>query len=82
LIGSEDDSVRLARNFLLGVINDAIERGEIIAGIEASALAEALLVLVCGVGLYAGYIESPENLLALVGVMRKLLEGALQQPEP
>ncbi|HEX5254287.1 MAG TPA: helix-turn-helix domain-containing protein [Mycobacterium sp.] len=81
LIGSDDDSVRLARDFLLGVINDAIERGEIIAGVEASALTEALLVLVCGVGLYAGYIESPENLLALVGVMRQLLEGALRQPE-
>jgi AcrR family transcriptional regulator len=81
LVGSDDDSVRLARSFLLGVINDAIERGEIIAGIEASALTEALLVLVCGVGLYAGYIESPEHLLALVGVMRQLLEGALQQPE-
>lgn len=81
LIGSDDDSVRIARDFLRGVINDAIERGEIIAGIEASALAEALLVLVCGVGLYAGYVESPENLLALVGVMRQLLEGALRRPE-
>lgn len=81
LIGSDDDSVRIARDFLRGVINDAIERGEIIAGIEASALAEALLVLVCGVGLYAGYVESPENLLALVGVMRQLLEGAFRQPE-
>lgn len=81
LVGSDNDSVRLARDFLLGVINDAIERGEIIAGIEAWALTEALLVLVCGVGLYAGYIESPENLLALVGVMRQLLEGALRQPE-
>ncbi|OBK88874.1 TetR/AcrR family transcriptional regulator [Mycobacterium sp. 1165178.9] len=81
LIGSDDDSVRIARDFLRGVINDAIERGEIVAGIEASALAEALLVLVCGVGLYAGYVESPENLLALVGVMRQLLEGALRRPE-
>jgi len=81
LIGSDDDSVRIARDFLRGVINDAIERGEIIAGIEASALAEALLVLVCGVGLYAGYVESPENLLALVGVMRQLLEGAFRRPE-
>jgi TetR/AcrR family transcriptional regulator, repressor for uid operon len=80
LIGSDDDSVRLARDFLRAVINDAIERGEIVAGIDASALAEALLVLVCGVGLYAGYIEGPENLLALVGVMRQLLEGALRQP--
>ncbi|WP_082947532.1 TetR/AcrR family transcriptional regulator [Mycobacterium sp. E2479] len=80
LVGSDTDSVRIARNFLLGVINDAIERGEIIAGVEASALTEALLVLVCGVGLYAGYIESPENLLAIVGVMRQLLEGAFQKP--
>jgi AcrR family transcriptional regulator len=81
LAGTENDSIRLSRDFLLRIIHAAIERGEIIAGFEASALAEALLVLVCGVGLYAGYVQSPEGVLALVGVMRQLLEGALQQPE-
>lgn len=81
LIGIENDSVRLAREFLLRVVNEAIERGEIVTDIEASALVEALLVLVCGVGLYAGYVESPENLLALTGLMRRLLEGALRPPE-
>ena len=81
LIGSDNDSVRLARDFLLGVINDAIERGEIIAGIEASALTEALLVLISGVGLYAGYVESPEQMLAIVGVIRQLLEATFQHPE-
>ncbi|OBH63086.1 TetR family transcriptional regulator [Mycobacterium colombiense] len=78
LIGTDNNSVRISREFLLRVINEAIERGEIATDVEATVLAEALLVLVCGVGLYAGYVESPETLLALVGVMRGLLEGAFQ----
>lgn len=78
LIGTDNDSIRISREFLLRVINEAIERGEIVTDVEATVLAEALLVFVCGVGLYAGYVESPETLLALVGVMRGLLEGAFQ----
>lgn len=81
LTGTDNDSIRISREFLLSVINDAIGRGEIVTDVDATVLAEALLVLVCGVGLYAGYVESPETLLALVGVMRQLLEGALRKPE-
>ncbi|OBJ18533.1 TetR/AcrR family transcriptional regulator [Mycobacterium colombiense] len=81
LTGTDNDSIRISREFLLRVINDAIGRGEIVTDVDATVLAEALLVLVCGVGLYAGYVESPETLLALVGVMRQLLEGALRKPE-
>lgn len=81
LTGTDNDSVRISREFLLRVINEAIDRGEIVTDVDATVLAEALLVLVCGVGLYAGYVESPENLLALVGVMRGLLEGAFQRRE-
>lgn len=81
LTGTDNDSVRIARDFLLRVINEAIERGEIVADVDATVMAEALLVLVCGVGVYAGYVESPENLLALVGVMRQLLEAAFRKPE-
>lgn len=77
----ENDSVRVAREFLTRVTRDAIERGEIAADIDESALTEALLVLMCGVGLYAGYVQSPEALLAITGVLRRLLEGALQRPE-
>lgn len=79
---SENDSVRIARDFLTRVTRDAIERGEIAADVDASALTEALLVLMCGVGLYAGYVQSPDALLAITGMMRRLLEGALQRPEP
>jgi len=81
LAGTENDSVRIAREFLVRVVNGAIERGEIVTDIDTSALVEMQLVLVCGVGLYAGYIESPEQLLALTGVMRRLLESALRSPE-
>ncbi|MEB4209109.1 TetR/AcrR family transcriptional regulator [Mycobacterium sp. 94-17] len=79
LTGTDNESVRMSREFLLRVIKAAIERGEIVADVDATVLAEALLVLVCGVGVYAGYVESPENLLALTGVMRGLLEGAFQR---
>ena len=80
LTETDNDSVRIARDFLLRVIKEAIERGEIVPDADATVLAEALLVLVCGVGVYAGYVSSPENLLALVGVMRQLLEGAFRRP--
>lgn len=81
LAGTENDSIRIAREFLTRVVTDAIERGEIVTDFGTTALVEALLVLICGVGLYSGYIESPENLLALTGVMRRFLEGALRRPE-
>lgn len=78
---TENDSVRIARDFLTRVTKDAIERGEIAPDVDATALTEALLVLMCGVGLYAGYVQSPEALLAITGVLRRLVEGALQSPE-
>lgn len=81
LAGTENDSVRIAREFLVRVVNEAMERGEIVTDFDASALVEAQLVLVCGVGLYAGYIQSPEAIMALTGVLRRLLEGALQRRE-
>ncbi len=81
LTGTENDSLRLSREFLTRVVNDAIEHGEIVTDFDASALVEALLVVICGVGLYAGYIQSPEAMLAITGVMRRLLEGALRGPQ-
>lgn len=81
LAGAENDSVRIARESLMRWVSEAIERGEIVSEFDASALVEAQLVLVCGVGLYAGYIQSPEAIMALTGVLRQLLEGALRRHE-
>lgn len=81
LTGAENDSVRISQEFLTRVVNDAIERQEVVGDIDASALVETLLVVLCGVGLYAGYVRSYEELLAVSDVLRRLLEGALWRPE-
>jgi len=78
---TENDAVRISREFLTRVVNDAIERREVAADIDACALVETLLVVLCGVGFYAGYVRSYEEMLAVTDVLRQLLEGALWQPE-
>jgi TetR/AcrR family transcriptional regulator, repressor for uid operon len=77
----QNDAVRISREFLMRVVNDAIERGEIAPDIDASALVETLLVVLCGVGFYAGYVRSYEEMLAVSDVLRQLLEGALWRPK-
>ncbi len=77
---NENDSVRISREFLTRAVNDAIEHREVAANIDAAALVETLLVLLCGVGFYAGYVRNNEELLAVADVLRRLLEGALWQP--
>ncbi|OBG99644.1 MULTISPECIES: TetR/AcrR family transcriptional regulator [unclassified Mycobacterium] len=79
---TDNDSVRLSREFLMHVVSDAIERGEVVPGIDPSALVETLLVVICGVGLYSGYVRSYQEMLAVTGMLRQLLEGALWRPTP
>jgi len=78
---TENDAVRISREFLMRVVNDAIGRGEIAADIDASALVETLLVVLCGVGFYAGHVQNFEEMLAVTDVLRQLLEGALWRPQ-
>ncbi|OIN78642.1 TetR/AcrR family transcriptional regulator [Mycobacterium malmoense] len=77
----ENDSVRISREFLMWAVSDAIERREVAADIDACALVETLLVVLCGVGFYAGYVRSYEEMLAVTDMLRQLLEGALWRPE-
>jgi TetR/AcrR family transcriptional regulator, repressor for uid operon len=39
------------------------------------------VVVLCGVGFYAGYIRSYEEILAVSGVLQRLLGGVLWRPE-
>ncbi|HUH68087.1 MAG TPA: TetR family transcriptional regulator, partial [Mycobacterium sp.] len=78
---TENDAVRTSREFLTRVVNDAIERGEVAADIDASALVETLLVVLCGVGFYVGYLRSYQEMEAVIEMLRQLLEGALWRPE-
>ena len=77
---AENDSVRISREFLTWAVNDAIERGEIAADIDVSALTETLLVVLCGVGFYAGYLRSRE-MEGVTEMLRQLLTGALWRPK-
>lgn len=81
LVGTENDSLRISREVLTRFVNDAVERGELAADIDASALVEPLLVLGCGVGLYAGYVRSYPEMMAMTRMLRQLVEGALCRPE-
>jgi TetR/AcrR family transcriptional regulator, repressor for uid operon len=81
LSATENDAVRISREFLMSVVNDAIEHGELAADIDACAVVETLLVVLCGVGFYAGYVRSNQEMLAVTDVLRQLLEGALWRPE-
>lgn len=76
---SGNDAVRTSREFLTWAVNDAIERGEVEADIDVAALTETLLVLLCGVGFYAGYLRSRE-MKDLTEMLRKLVAGALFRP--
>jgi TetR/AcrR family transcriptional regulator, repressor for uid operon len=80
LSATENDAMRMSREFLTWAVNDAIERGEVAGDINASALVETLLVVLCGAGFYAGYIRSYREMEAVTGMLRQLLEGALWRP--
>jgi TetR/AcrR family transcriptional regulator, repressor for uid operon len=78
---AEHVSGRASRDFFTWLIDDAIERGEIAPDVDASALVETLLLVFCGVGLYAGYLRSDQKPETVVAMLRQLLEGALNRPE-
>ncbi|WP_454561556.1 TetR/AcrR family transcriptional regulator [Mycobacterium haemophilum] len=77
---AENDAVRLSRDFLSWAVKDAIESGELASGIDAYSLTETLLVVLCGVGFYAGYLRSPKEMEAVTETLGQLLSGALWRP--
>ena len=78
---AEHVSGRASRDFLTWVVNDAIERGEIASNTDASALVETLLLMLCGVGLYAGYFRNDQKVETATEILHQLLGGALSRPE-
>ena len=71
------DSVSDTRAFLLWAINDGIQRGELNADTDASALTEMLIAVLLGVGFYAGFVGSRHKLDAINGQLRLLLARSL-----
>ena len=57
-------------------VRDAIERGELKTDTDVPSLAETLLIVLVGVGFYAGYLRDYQEMRAVIDTMRQLLEGA------
>lgn len=76
---AENDAVLICREYLTRVVNEAIEKGEIDPAIDASALIETLLVVMCGAGFYAGFVQSYPEFQPITDMLGQLLEGALFQ---
>ncbi len=74
---AEADSVKTTREFLSWAIDDALQRGELAADTEASALAEMLIAILLGIGFYAGFVASRQELDAVTGQLHQLLASSL-----
>lgn len=68
------------REFLVWAVNDAIERGELAADVDVSSLAETLLVVLCGVGFYIGFVGSYQRMATITDSFQQLLAGTLWRP--
>ncbi len=71
------------RGFLSTAVSDAAESGELAAGADAATLVEMLLVLMFGMGFYAGFVGTDDEVAAVLDKLQRLLNNnlwTLQEP--
>lgn len=71
------------REFLGSAVSDAAERGQLGEGADAAVLVEMLLVLMFGMGFYAGFVGSDAEVDAVLDSVQRLLASqlwTLQEP--
>jgi TetR/AcrR family transcriptional repressor of uid operon len=81
LSDSENEALEICREFLGRAVKDAIDHGELAFDADVNSLIETLLVVLCGVGFYAGYVRSPKEMDAITDTLRHLLAGTLLVPK-
>lgn len=75
-----DGALTAIREFLTWAVDGAVQRGELAAGTDASALVEMLLALLWGMSFYAGFLDSGQGLAVITAQLRQLLSGHGWQP--
>lgn len=65
------------RAFLSTAVSDAAERGQLAADADAAALVEMLLVLMFGMGFYAGFVGTDAEVGAVLDKFQRLLSNEL-----
>jgi AcrR family transcriptional regulator len=73
----EHDALRNTREFLLWAVNGAIDRGELHTDTKVGPLVEMLVSMLWGIGFYAGFVGSHEELAVMTEQFQMLLRGQL-----
>lgn len=79
LSGDEHDSLRNSREFIAWAVNDAIKTGELTTDTDVGDLVEMLVAMMWGIGFYAGFVGSRDDLSGVVEKFQLLLANKLWQ---
>ena len=79
LSNDEHDSLRASREFMTWAMNDAIKRGELNTDTDVEHLVEMLVAMMWGMGFYAGFVGSHEELSSVVRTFERLMANKLWQ---
>ncbi|KUH65412.1 TetR family transcriptional regulator [Mycolicibacterium novocastrense] len=77
LSDEEHDSLKHSREFVAWAVNDAIARGELTTDTEVDSLVEMLVAVMWGMGFYAGFVGSHDELKAVVRQFELLMSNNL-----
>ena len=77
LIHDEHDSLKNSRAFVSWVVNDAIQKGELTTDTDIPQLVEMLVAVMWGLGFYAGYVGTNNELESIVDKLELLLANKL-----
>jgi len=74
---SQNDSLESSRLFVTWAVDEAIKSGELAADTDVRSTVEMLVAVLWGMGFYAGFVGSPDDLARIIGQLRLLLEQRL-----
>jgi AcrR family transcriptional regulator len=77
LSDEEHDSLKNSRAFVSWVVNDAIQKGELTTDTDIPQLVEMLVAVMWGIGFYAGYVGTNNELESIVDKLELLLANKL-----
>jgi AcrR family transcriptional regulator len=75
----EQDSLKSSRAFVSWALNDAIARGELATDTDVPSLVEMIVAVMWGMGFYAGYVGTHDDLGVIVDKFEKLMANKLWQ---
>ncbi len=79
---SQNDSLESSRLFVTWAVNEAIASGELTTDTDVRSLVEMLVAVLWGMGFYAGFVGSHEELERTTGQLKLLLEHRLWKFKP